>query len=58
MAQFIKKNYQELCNRRAKYIITYNSLKPDERKNRIMKEMVRILKKAGLLDLLKEDYLP
>lgn len=58
MAYFIKKNYQELCSRRAKYIIIFNSLKPEESKTRLMKEMVRMLKKANLLDLLKDDYLP
>ncbi len=27
IATFIKKNYQEICNRRCKYIILYNTLK-------------------------------
>lgn len=58
LALFIRNNYGTLCDLRAKYIILLSTLRMDERKRRALRELTRLLRQAGLLDLLSQDVFP
>jgi hypothetical protein len=60
MALFIRRKYEEICEKRWKYILEYNRLKKDKSLMVLKKEkqLVRILALINQESLLNEDILP